>query len=654
MKITLSELSLKNFKGIKSLKIEFGNKTNIKGENGAGKSTVVDAFHWLLFDKNSMDQKNFDIKTFDKAGKPFHGLEHSVEGILNVGDRELRLSKIYKEKWTKQRGMATKTLSGHETIYSINEIPVKKSEYEAEIKSILDEKLFKLITNPHYFASLKWKEQREIIQEIIGAIDDEKVINYSESLSGLKGKYEDTVENHMTRTKVTMSKLKDKIKQIPFRIDECNNNISKENFEELELQKARLEKEIEDIELQLEDSSKGNEILMKHKQHLYDLKQELQDKVNHARLIASKPLDNLKRELQEKTNKINEVNYLLRDKESQIKFLSKDKALIESKITIYNDKVSELRDSFRKLANERFTLDVNQTICPTCKRELENKEDIKNKLEENFNLDLVRKKEKINAEGKALKNKIKELEEEVNKKEDYIRKINSELEVSTEEKYSLEKELRELEIKISNFSANNDIDFEGKVQLEKEIEETNKDIANFKIDNNLELKATKQQTIAKLDEVKTRLNAKANNLKLKSRIEELEEEEKNLSVKLAEQEGQIFLCEEFIRTKVELSEGLINNKFKTLKFKLFNDLINGGLEETCEILIDGVPYSSANSASQINAGLEVINTLSNHYGVQAPIFIDNRESVNEIIPLESQLINLSVSKDPNLEIEVID
>lgn len=113
------------------------------------------------------------------------------------------------------------------------------------------------------------------------------------------------------------------------------------------------------------------------------------------------------------------------------------------------------------------------------------------------------------------------------------------------------------------------------------------------------------------------------------------------------------MCEEFIRTKVELLEGSINNKFAgSISFKLFNKQINGGLNECCEATVNGVPFSNANTASQINAGLSIVNTLCNHFDVQAPIFIDNAESVNKIGETDSQLIKLIVSLDNTLKVEV--
>ena len=125
-----------------------------------------------------------------------------------------------------------------------------------------------------------------------------------------------------------------------------------------------------------------------------------------------------------------------------------------------------------------------------------------------------------------------------------------------------------------------------------------------------------------------------------------------MNVKIAELEGRLFLGEEFIRTKVELLESSINKKFNgAVAFKLFNNQVNGGLSECCEAMVDGVPFSNVNTAGRINAGLSIIKTLSKHYGVQAPIFIDNRESINNIVDFEGQIINLKVSKNKKLKIE---
>ncbi|MBC8059296.1 MAG: hypothetical protein H7Y18_01370 [Clostridiaceae bacterium] len=169
--------------------------------------------------------------------------------------------------------------------------------------------------------------------------------------------------------------------------------------------------------------------------------------------------------------------------------------------------------------------------------------------------------------------------------------------------------------------------------------------------NIIELKAKKEELEVQLEEVNNSLSFKEQNIKTKDRITQLLEEEKKLAQQIAELEGQEFLCEKYIKTKVELLEAGINNKFKFVRFKLFNTLVNGAVEECCEALIDGVPFSNANTASQVNAGIDIINALCEYYKISAPVFIDNRESVNEILDCNSQIINLIVSKDKKLIIE---
>ena len=612
MDIILKSLKLHNFKGIKDFEVEFGHVTDIKGKNGLGKSTIFDAFNWLLFDKDSQGRKNFEIKTLDETGEPLHKLEHTVEGNLIIDGIQLSLAKTFKEKWTKKRGQATQEFSGHETTYSINGVPVKKKDYEEKIKEIMDEGLFKLVTNPMYFPNLNWKEQRTIVQEIIGTIDDERVINYNSKLAPLKGAYTDSISEYNARTKASIKKINDEIKLIPARIDECNNNIVDVDFTELEARKKEVEKKINDIDERIEDSSKGNDVLLEHKQNLFNLKQEYQEKLNHARAVASNGKDKLINKLKQIRLELGKAECESQSNEYQINVRKNHIKDFEANLIIVEENIKELRAKWKDIKSKSFEAD--NKICKYCGQELPAHEI--EQLQETFNL-----------------NKSKELE-----------RIQQKAESGKRE------EERKIQTEIDNFIVPTDINFDGKVQLEREIELVEEDIKNFKTVDNTELKAEKQVLKAELAQINSKLAAKENNERLKERIKELDAEEVELAQKVAKLEGQLFLCEEFTRTQVELSEGMINKKFKNIKFKLFKELINGGLEETCEILCDGVPYGNANTASQINAGLEVIKTLSDHYGIHAPIFIDNAESVNKIIDLESQIIKLTVSLDNKLTV----
>ncbi|WGX74856.1 ATP-binding protein [Paraclostridium bifermentans] len=185
--IFLRKLSIENFKGIRSLEIDFGKVTNIQGENALGKTSIFDAFNWVMFDKDSKNRTTFDIKPLDENNTVIRGLNPTVTAVLDIDGTEIKLTKIYKEKWTKKRGEAEKAFTGNETIYEINDVPVKKTEYQNKISEIADEKQFKLLTNPYYFSdSLNWKDARQLILEVAGDITTDQVIDSKNELEPLR------------------------------------------------------------------------------------------------------------------------------------------------------------------------------------------------------------------------------------------------------------------------------------------------------------------------------------------------------------------------------------------------------------------------------------------------------------------------------------
>jgi AAA15 family ATPase/GTPase len=176
--IRLLSLSLKNFKGIRQFTLQAnGQDVKVYGDNATGKTTLFDAFVWLLFDKDSQNKKDFAIKTLDKDGQVLHGLEHEVEGVFLIDGKQLSLRKVFSEKWTKKRGSAEKQFSGHTTEYYIDGVPLKKKEYDQLISDLIDEDVFKLLTNPSYFnEQLHWQDRRKILLQVCGDITDEEVI----------------------------------------------------------------------------------------------------------------------------------------------------------------------------------------------------------------------------------------------------------------------------------------------------------------------------------------------------------------------------------------------------------------------------------------------------------------------------------------------
>lgn len=655
MEILLKQISLKNFKGIKDLTIDFGEMTNISGENATGKTTIFDSFCWLLFGKDSKGRSSFEVQTLDNNNNVIHGIDCNVTAILSIDGVEKVISKTLSEKWVKQRGQAESELKGTTTNYEIDGVPTKLKDYQAFINSIINEDLFKMITNPIYFPTMKWQDQRKILLEIIGDIDDEKVINYNDKLAKLNGLLIDGIDNFNKRIKASISKLKEQVKSIPFRIDECNNSIVEIDTEALEFQKRTIVGSINSIDEQIADKSKANETKIELQNKLFKAKDKKRELEASALEAKNKPLNEVKSKIASKEDAIRVLLTSIEGNNLKIGLQTSSKNDYENEIHKKEQQQADLRAEWEKVNNNTFEFDESATICPCCGRayDMEKIAEIKLNAQDNFNNNKSSVLLEIQFKGKKLGDDIQKLLEGISVCEDEFQFLTNKNSEYADKISCLKGELLDLEKQKEVLSYSSELDIPGRVELLAEIDHLESELRSFKSDDNTELKSKKKELQDKLEEINKQLNSKDNNTKLLARIEELKQEEKDLNIKMAELEGQQFLGEEFIRTKVELLEGEINKKFNgAVAFKLFNQQVNGGLNECCEALVDGVPFGNVNTAGQINAGLSIIKTLCEHYNVQAPIFIDNRESVNNIVDFNGQIINLKVSKDKKLKVEV--
>ena len=655
MSIKSKKIDLKNFKAIKEFACEFGNEiTTISGENGTGKSTIVDAFMWVLFGKDSHGRSDFEIQTLDSNNNVIHGLEHSVTLALDADGKERTFKRTLKERWVKPNGKAEKELKGCTTDFKVDEIPVKQKEYQAAINEMIDENLFKMVTNPLYFSTLKWDKQREILLDIIGDISEENVINYNPKLKQLSTLLTDGIENFNKRIKASISKLKDQVKSIPARIDECNNNIKDIDIEALGFRKRDIQGSINSLDEQIADSSKANEEKLKLQDELFTLKDKLTTLTNVALKNANKPLNELQKKINNVKAEIQETRFKILTAENERDRKSDYIQSVKEDIENTKTRKQNLLNDYHKEKDIPFEFNDSLTSCPTCGREyeIEKIEEIKIDAENKFNAAKKKTLDYVISKGKPLANDIEVMELKIKDTTSTIETLTNKIVELEGKKFVLDQNFEELEYQKQKINCVEPV-IEGEKDLVSQIEAIRDQISNFKSNDNTELKNQKKALQDELEEVNITLGKKDVNEDLRKRMAELNQEEKDLQIKIAELEGQQFLGEEFIRTKVELLEDSINKKFKgVVTFKLFENQVNGGLSETCEALINGVPFGDANTASRINAGLSILNTLCEHYGVSAPVFIDNAESVNQIGNTESQLIKLIVSLDKKMKVEV--
>ena len=648
MHVTLKKLTLSNFKGIKEKEIDFTEKTNISGDNATGKSTIFDAYSWLLWGKDSFNRKDYEIKPYDENNDIIHNLESSVVGIFDIDGKEIKFERIYKEVWSKKRGSNTETFTGNTTDFYINDVPKKKKEYEDEIGKIVTEDEFNLLSNPLYFNTiLEKKERRNILLSLVKdvSIDDVKAAN--KELEDLDlSNY--TIDEIQAMAKATCKKINDKLKEIPARIDELEKAKNNEDFAELEAERRKLKKEVDELDKILAGSRFIGDELDEKYTEISKIKGEIAKINSDFEDGKNQKLKDLEEEHTDLRRKITMAEFELNNARKEIESLDEDIKRREERIAEGEKELEEMREKWNEFQQRKPD---ESLICPTCGRAYEG--EMRADFLKHFNLEKSRNLEKLSEKGKQINEAISTYQVSIatykNKKEEEqakIDKLSKSLDIIMQDREKIQGQMDQ--IKALSLC---DKKIEEIKDLEEKIKAIEEEIANIGKEDNSQILSQKQAYNERLDEVNTKLSNQGLNAELDEKIKKYMDEEKELGKEFEIQQEKLYLCDEYIKTYTHLVSDKINDLFTKVEFKLFDTQINGAIVETAEATYKGVPYGSLNSAAQINAGLDVINSLSKHYEKEIPIFVDNAESVNELVETQSQLITLSVSKYKTLRVE---
>lgn len=645
--IKLKSLHLVNFKGVRNLEVNFsGRVTVISGDNGTGKTTIFDAFTWLFFGKDSTGRSdsNFNIKTIDPATKkPILRLEHYVAGVISVDGKEMKFQRNYVEKWVKPRGTTEETLKNHETEFYLNDVKLAtKKEYESEVDAILTEDLFRMVTNPFYFTSLKADVQKELLLDMAGGISDDEVAaikpEYIELLSQLSGR---SLSQFSKEVAAKKKACKDVLAVIPSQIDTARKLMPEsEDWEALEVELQQKKQRVSEIDNQIADKSKINE-------------QESQRKLGIQRTIGDKRMSLVSRQNEIKAaagSERNKVMMKLQDLEYNHKTETRELELnrsslanCESEIQRIEENLSVLRNEYRQINAETIQYPEGAFVCPTCKRQLE-VDDIEakqNELLANFNQNKAKKLKENKDKGFSLVELKKRKEAE---RDGILAKIKE-----SEDRIVLIE--REIEVQKANIPETPDVDAMIKndptcISLNNEIADLNNQLnVESKPVDVSDLRFAKSSLDENIQELYKRLAKRDLIERSQKEIEELEEKRIQNNQALADLEKWEFTAISFQKDKDAKLMEKINGMFEVVNFSFVSEQLNGGEKLTCVCTVNGTPYPDVNTAGKVNAGLDIINAICRYKGVSAPIFIDNSESVNKIIPTVSQVINLVVSKD---------
>lgn len=643
--VVLKELTLRNFKKQKSITIPFSKETEIHGKNRAGKTTIADAYFWLLYGKNSLDQSDFELKTLDAQGKAIPKQEHEVSGVIEVDGESIKLSKIYKEKWTKKRGSETEEMTGHETTYFVNDVPTSAGDYKKKVSEIIDESISKIVTNPTFFnEKMQWKERRAILSTLTEEITNSEILEtiVLPEVQNIinSGK---NIEDEKKVISVKKKRLKDEIEQIPSRLDENNRQRPEDlNWEELESESNKLEEEIKSCSEKIDDVNKS---IQEQKDKVLSIQKKKFEKEQELDRLGREQTSKLTAKVTERKEKISSLKRDIQGFNEDIKFRDGQIEKNQNLITTLGIQNASLRADFQKVSAQAFEMDESKSCCPTCKRSMDNASEIEEQLRANFNNDKLENIEQINKDGLSNKNRIEELTKEI----DSLKEERKEFVELRDAKQLEVDKLESPELAIENPLIKNEPTQE-MIDLQKEIEAI--EIPEIHSEEISEIRE-------KIKELETRKNEVISKLAIKSQIEnidkrtnELNEQQRTLSQELADLERIEIQIDKFNKAKINLIESRINSKFNIVKFKMFEEQINGGETEACICTVDGVPYNSLNTELKINASLDIINAFQYHFGILAPVFIDGRESVTTLTPTDCQIISLVVNPNEN-ELKVV-
>ena len=642
--IRLKKLILENFMMYAQAEFNFSELTRIMGKNGKGKSSIVNAYTWLLFNCDyELNDNPVVRRTVD--GKSIDNMDTAVTAVLDIDGKEVTAKKVQKRTYGEavKDGIVVETVSDTNSYY-INSVPKTLKAFNEYFD--VNMKLFKMCSNINAFINQKPTEMREFLFQFVSKISD---IDFASSNSELhelvpllekykadeiRAMNQKVKSDYNTNSKILDGQIKEKERDIQIKSDI--------DTAEIVLQKNALQEQLE----QNLYKQTGNENLLaeydKATQDIMDLQLKMSDMQNKANSELEMKKAELRETMMNKSVAINSLKSSIRLAENEISNSNK-------KITELTEEKTRLRNVWKTVNAEKF--DSNTAICPTCHRELP-EEEVKN-LTESFETSKAERISKIEKDGFAIKGDIEKEQTLLKDTEQSLTDLKSNLEQLSNEYAVLIKQLAEIPEYVDIHDREDYKAVQAEIVRKEELLKQSTSLSDIKKSLKMEESEIRSQ-IAEVEKKIVSTNTEADEI----RLEELRNQKTDLEQAKTDAEKILSLLDQLDRAKNEALTDAVNSHFSLVKWQLFDTAKNGNYKSVCIPTVEGksILTTMSNKGNRILGRVDICNSIQKMCGISTPVFLDDSESLDDdnqakvAEMVDSQLIMLIVNENEKLEV----
>lgn len=657
-KIIFKSLTMLNFKGVRHLKVEFGdNLTIISGKNALGKSSIADAIMWVLFNTGN-DGNSLDIKTFDKDHNIIKEIPHEVELTLSVDGDEIVLKRTLTDSWKGEECRNTFK-------YYVDGEIFTAGDFKNVVDSICPEDVFRLCSSTRDFVCRPWQEQRNKLQALVGNITSDDITQGDEKFDFVvEALRKQDIDKYVHHIKYKRKEVQEQLDAVPIRLEELNKSLPEaQDWEALSTEKAQLNEKLVELSNKMQEIRTGGA----DKVRLDAIRKKI-DFANKRKMNMEQGALNLSTEIATKHQSdiltanaaVASAQHLVDDLKAEMKGLNDTKIHAGKQKEECEKQANEINQKTDEANASTWEWNAEDGICPHCGQPLpaEDVERIKKESEQNFN------------NRKA--NTLKKLDEDFDKLQETYTSLKKILEDA--DKYmqdnmnnmtAAQKQLKEAEYKKLEIDADKPKTYEQILAEKEEYQQVVKELADLQAELDKPSETSSEETakmLAELEKEREPIGIRYNEVlellgtkesfdRITDRIAEINEDKLSYQTQLDELDEKLDIASEYNQNACQLLEDRINEHFSYVKFSLFKTNLKGDRETTCECYHDGVPYRRLNTAAKVNAGIDIAYTFAKYNEIEVPMLLDECESVNHPICRGGQQIRFVVTTDDELKFE---